>query len=159
MKPFWGVLAILLSVIAASGQALNQKEANRLADAIYRAEGGAKAKVPYGILSVKVRSKLQARKICLNTIQNTYRRWLESGKQADFVDFLADRYCPPSDSEGNKNWKRNVRLLWNPPKPLTNPAEQIATAKPSAPVIEEAAGAKPNDPKPDPAANSDPIDD
>lgn len=159
MKPFWGLLAILLSVIAASGQALNQKEANRLADAIYRTEGGAKAKVPYGILSMKVRSKQHARKICLNTIQNTYRRWVESGKKGDFVDYLADRYCPPSDSEGNRNWKRNIRLLWNPPKSATSAPEQLATAKPSTPVINEPAGAKPNESSTRPETVADEIDD
>jgi hypothetical protein len=111
MKWIVGGLAILLSVIAAAGQALNEKDANRIADAIYLAEGGAKARVPYGILSLKVRDKDHARKICLNTIQNNYRRWKTSETNQPFLDFLADRYCPPTDSVGNKNWKRNVRAF------------------------------------------------
>ncbi len=111
MKSFLVGLAFWLSILAASGQALTEKDANRIADAIYLAEGGAKARVPYGILSLKVRDKEQARQICLNTIQNNYRRWVSNGKKATFLDFLADRYCPPSDPVGNRNWKRNVRRL------------------------------------------------
>jgi hypothetical protein len=113
MKPFLAGLAFLLSIMAAAGQALTDKEANRIADAIYLAEGGAKARVPYGILSLQVRDQEHARQICLNTIQNNYRRWLNNGKQQNFLDFLADRYCPPTDSIGNKNWKRNVRSILN----------------------------------------------
>jgi hypothetical protein len=111
MKPILGGLAILLSVIAAAGQALTDTEANRLADAIYIAEGGPKAKVPYGILSIKVRDKAHARQICLNTIQNNYRRWMNSGRKGDFLDFLGNRYCPPGAGAGNRNWKRNVRHI------------------------------------------------
>jgi hypothetical protein len=113
MKWFLGGLAILLSVIAAAGQALNETDANRIADAIYLAEGGAKARVPYGILSLKVRDKEHARQICLNTIRNNYRRWQVSRTKVAFIDYLADRYCPPTDPVGNKNWKRNVRTFLN----------------------------------------------
>src|SRR5204862_5355149 len=104
---------ILLSMFAAAGQTLTDKEASRIADAIYLAEGGPKARVPYGILSVKVRDKDHARQICLNTIQKNYQRWKTTASNKPFLDFLADRYCPPTDSVGNKNWKRNVRALLN----------------------------------------------
>ncbi|MGZ4963960.1 MAG: hypothetical protein ACXWC8_15490 [Limisphaerales bacterium] len=113
MKTILGGLAILFSVFAAAGQALTEQESNRIADAIYLAEGGPKARVPYGILSVKVRDKDHARQICLNTIQNNYRRWLSNGRNNTFLDFLGDRYCPPSDSADNRNWKRNVRSVLN----------------------------------------------
>lgn len=84
--------------------------ANRLADAIFVAEGGDLAKVPYGILSVPVKNKAEARRVCLNTIRNNWKRWEDGGKHGPFLDFLADRYCPPSvDATGNANWKRNVR--------------------------------------------------
>lgn len=129
MKPILGGLAILLSVVAAAGQALNETEANRLADAIYVAEGGPKAKVPYGILSMKVRDKTHARHICLNTIQNNYRRWINGGKKGDFLDFLADRYCPPSDCAGNQNWKRNVRQILCKGFPPGSPSRMAAITK------------------------------
>lgn len=87
-------------------------DADRIADAIWRVEGGAKARVPYGILSVPVRDAAEARRVCLNTIRNNHRRWIKAGRPGDYLDFLADRYCPPSvDPVGNRNWKRNLRQI------------------------------------------------
>jgi hypothetical protein len=85
-------------------------DADRIVQAIYRVEGGSKARVPYGILSVRVSSKDGARKICTNTVQNNHDRWLKAGKPGEYLDFLADRYCPKSeDPMGNRNWKKNIR--------------------------------------------------
>lgn len=104
MKP------ILLSLLLAP--AALALDADRIADAIWRVEGGAKARVPYGILSVPVRDAAEARRVCLNTIRNNHRRWTEAGHPGDYIDFLADRYCPPSvDPAGNRNWKRNLRQI------------------------------------------------
>jgi hypothetical protein len=90
-----------------------QGEAERIADAIYTAEGGAKAKVPYGIMSVKVANAQEARKVALNTIRNNWERWHEAGKPGDYLEFLAKRYAPEGaandPSELNKNWLKNVR--------------------------------------------------
>ena len=87
-------------------------DADRIADAIWRVEGGAKARVPYGILSVPVRDAAEARRVCLNTIRNNHKRWIKAGRPGDYLDFLADRYCPPSvDPVGNRNWKRNIRQI------------------------------------------------
>lgn len=96
-----------------AGEKLSDREATRIADAIYIVEGGAKAKVPYGILSVGVRDEKHARQICLNTIRNTHERWIKAGRKGDFLHYLADRYCPPTDSVGNRNWKRNMKLVLN----------------------------------------------
>ena len=104
MKPL--ILSILLALPAGA------IDADRIADAIYRVEGGAKAKVPYGILSIPVRDEAHARRICLNTIKNNHKRWIAAGKPGDYLDFLADRYCPPSaDPKGNRNWKKNIKKL------------------------------------------------
>lgn len=84
----------------------------QIANAIYRLEGSAKAKAPYGILSMKVRDKAHARQVCLTTIRNSRTRWLKAGRPGDELDFLANRYCPPSaDPVGNRNWKRNIHKL------------------------------------------------
>jgi hypothetical protein len=100
---------VLFVVLASNALAL---DANRIADVIYRVEGGAKAKAPYGILSVKVKNTTEARKVCLNTIRNNHRRWQAAGKPGKFLDFLADRYCPKSaDPVGNRNWKKNVKSI------------------------------------------------
>ena len=83
-----------------------------IADAIYRVEGGSRARVPYGILSIPVRDEAHARRICLNTIKNNRVRWIKAGQPGAFLDYLADRYCPRSaDPIGNKNWKANIKRL------------------------------------------------
>jgi len=86
----------------------------RMADAIYRAEGGDKARVPYGVLSVKVKDKAEARRVCINSIRNNIKRWEKAGKPSTFVDFMADRWCPvASDPVGNRNWKKNVKAIYS----------------------------------------------
>jgi hypothetical protein len=108
MKSLLGLASLLLtlSVLAQSDE--------QIADSIFRLEGSAKAKAPYGILSIKVSSPAQARRICLNTIRNNRARWIAAGRPGPYLDFLADRYCPPSvDPVGNRNWKRNIHKLLN----------------------------------------------
>jgi hypothetical protein len=86
-----------------------------IADAIYKLEGGSKARAPYGVLSVKVRDAQHARQVCLTTIRNSRARWLAAGRPGDELDYLADRYCPPSaDKVGNARWKRNIHKLVKP---------------------------------------------
>ena len=82
-----------------------------IVDAIYIAEGGNKAKVPYGILSIKTDNP---RQICLNTVRNHRKRHAKHLPECefDFITCLANRYCPPStDPQGNKNWIKNVTRL------------------------------------------------
>ena len=81
-------------------------------DAIYRVEGGAKTKHPYGIKSVKVNGEAEARKVCENTVRNNLARWRKAGAKGSYLDFLADRYCPPSaDPNGNLHWKNNINKI------------------------------------------------
>ena len=88
-----------------------------IVNAIYIAEGGKKAKVPYGILSVPVKDEAEARQVCLNTVNNNLARWQwarQNGDQRDFIDFLGDRYCPvgaENDNGTNQFWKNNVRAV------------------------------------------------
>lgn len=87
----------------------------QIADAIYQAEGGPKAKAPYGILSIKVEGEQEARRICLNTIRNNRVRFANQNKFTDYIEFLASRYCPigaTNDPLGlNKNWVKNVKFF------------------------------------------------
>lgn len=79
----------------------------RLADAIYLAEGGSKTRYPYGIKSVKTNNP---RAVCLRTIRSALARWDGRG---DFIAFLGKTYCPPSaDPDGHRNWVRNTRKLY-----------------------------------------------
>jgi hypothetical protein len=103
--------AILLSLLALSAHA-KTLDVDKIANAIYRAEGGAHTRFPYGVMSVKVSDANQARLVCIATIQNNWKRWQAAGSHGDFIDFLADRYCPPSvDPQGNANWKHNVKFF------------------------------------------------
>ncbi len=100
-------------LLAATVQAkLPPREADKIVQAIYRVEGGPRAKVPYGILSVAVRNQAHARRICVTTVQNTHTRWLQAGKPGAYLDFLANRYCPKSaDPIGNRRWKKNINAI------------------------------------------------
>lgn len=89
---------------------LSEPAVDRIVDAIYRVEGGAKTRYPYGIIKLGPGADVvRARELCRQTVVNNYRRWVKAGSKGNFLDFLADRYCPPSvDSKGNANWKKNI---------------------------------------------------
>lgn len=114
---FSTIFTVFLLNNAVSGEItpINENYANKIADAIYIIEGGEKTKYPYGIKSIDTGgNKEKARRICLNTIRNQYIRWQQYGKTNDYLDSLADRYCPPSvDKQGNINWKKNIRAVLN----------------------------------------------
>ncbi len=102
------ILGLLLANNALFGQ-ISDVNANKLANIIYKIEGGANTKYPYGIKSIKTSNP---RQVCINTIKNTYVRWQNRGKTNEFLFFLADRYCPPScDKQGNLNWKKNINKM------------------------------------------------
>jgi len=82
----------------------------QIADAIYLAEGGAKTRHPYGILTkYKTTTPRQA---CINTIIHAQKDWNGEG---DFIEFLGSRYCPvgaENDPTGlNRNWVKNVKFF------------------------------------------------
>jgi len=109
-------LVAIIICITASCRA-DEINVERMADAIYKAEGGKKARVPYGILSVKVKDEADARRICINSIRNNIKRWERAGKPGTMIEFMADRWCPhASDPKGNANWKRNVTAIYNSTK-------------------------------------------
>lgn len=90
---------------------------NEIVDSIYLAEGGVKAKKPFGILSVPCSGYEDCRKVCFNTVRNNYLRWVDAGRQGEFLDFLASRYAPLGAANDpynlNVNWQRNVTKLTN----------------------------------------------
>ena len=84
--------------------------------AIFYAEGGYKVKYLFGIRSVKYKDFEDAKRICLKTIQNNRKRYVDYGykQYSDFLSFLASRYAPTkncdNDPKGlNKFWLRNVQ--------------------------------------------------
>lgn len=88
---------------------------NQVVDAIYLAEGGAKTRHPFGILSVKCDGYDECREVCYRTVRNNYHRWIKAGRNGDYLQFLANRYCPvgaDNDPKGlNRHWYGNVTRL------------------------------------------------
>jgi len=86
----------------------------KLATAIYYAEGGAKTSHPYGILAHY--KQTTPRQACINTIKSAIRRYEKTNKRLDFITFLSKTYCPigaKNDPQGlNKNWVKNVRYFY-----------------------------------------------
>jgi hypothetical protein len=102
------IVSLLVLVGVASAEVI---DVNKLADAIYKAEGGSKTSHPYGILQhYKTTTPRQA---CINTINHALRDWDGKG---DFIRFLGNRYCPvgaANDPTGlNKNWIGNVNYFY-----------------------------------------------
>ena len=99
---------MLLCSIAKAEPVIN---INKLADAIYIAEGGAKTSHPYGILAKYKHTT--PRQACINTINHALRDY----KCGDFIAFLGKRYCPigaSNDPRGlNKNWVKNVKYYYS----------------------------------------------
>ena len=104
---------------------------------INRAEGGDKAKVPFGILSVPTKGKADARQIALNTAKNNYKRWETAGQPGAYLDFLANRYTPVADDPvGNKNWKSNVSKIYTQLSARKEPAVAAPVVVAPAPVLD-----------------------
>jgi hypothetical protein len=107
-------ILIAVMALAISRPATGAINVERLADAIYRAEGGAKTTHPYGILAhYKYTTPRQA---CINTIKHAQRDWDGKG---DFIEFLGGRYCPTkgkyltkAERNLNKNWIKNVKHFY-----------------------------------------------
>lgn len=109
------ILAVIFtkSCYAEAGEIDN----NKLANAIYKAEGGSKATWLYGIRSVKYKNKAEAHQICLNTIRNQRRRHSKHDCGKTYLVCLRDRYCPlqaKNDPLGlNSHWLKNVKYFLN----------------------------------------------
>lgn len=82
----------------------------KIVSKIYIVEG-TKSKHPYGILGYGKLTESQARKICLNTVVNSYTRFKAQSKEKNFFRFLGSTYCPPSAHPLNKNWVPNLTKL------------------------------------------------
>ena len=110
-------LFLLLSLCGTvSAELPEDYDSIRLCDAIYKAEGGAKATYLYGIRSVHYEDERDARRICLNTINNNKARFYKQDKYEDYLSFLASRYCPvgcDNDTGTNRFWLKNVRYYYN----------------------------------------------
>jgi len=104
------LLIVMLCSLMTKPAEIKDYSDDQIANAIYLAEGGEKAKVPFGILSVECEGFDACRRVCLNTIRNNRKRYADYGyKDYDtFLEFLWHRYCPPEAHPLNKHWLKNV---------------------------------------------------
>jgi len=104
------VLMILFVMFMVSSMECHAYTDEQIANAIYKAEGGAHTRHPYGILTKYKHTT--PRQACLNTIRHAHRDWDGKG---DFLAFLQKRYAPvgvANDPTGlNRNWLSNVRFF------------------------------------------------
>jgi len=116
-----GILAVILTLtissIGYSKDNASTVNIERLAQAIYKAEGGAKTKHPYGILQHY--KKATPRQACINTIKNHLKRHAGHKCGKDFISCLGSRYCPtkgknlrPAEKKLNPNWVKNVKKFY-----------------------------------------------
>lgn len=87
----------------------------KIVDAIYKIEGGARTRHPFGILSVACNGYSDCRRVCLATVKNNFRRWEKAGRPGDYLEFLARKYAPigAENDPGNlnRNWLKNLRRV------------------------------------------------
>ena len=111
MKRLGLIIALLM---AWQGVGMAEPDYNALADAIYKAEGGAKTAHPYGILAKYKHTT--PRQACINTCRNQWKRHQAHACGKDYLTCLRDRYCPigaKNDPNGlNRNWTKNVAYYY-----------------------------------------------
>lgn len=109
MKTYLILLILSCSISIAAPCSYSDEQ---IVNAIFKAEGGYKAKYLYGIRSVKYKDEADARRICFNTVRNNRVRYKKQTKYSDFIEFLGSRYCPvncDNDTGTNRYWTKNVR--------------------------------------------------
>lgn len=105
----WGLALALVFLVSSCGLAhASEIDVDKLATAIRKAENS--KKYPYGIKSIKCSGEIECRKICVNSIKNSRKRWIASGMKEDFIVFMGKRYSPP---DINPNWVRLVKHFYN----------------------------------------------
>lgn len=109
----YGVLAICLSSCEPVYSQSAVPDFERLANAIYKAEGGSNTRHPYGILAKYKHTT--PRQACINTIKNQWKRHNAHSCGKDYMTCLRDRYCPigcDNDNGTNRFWLKNVKAFY-----------------------------------------------
>uniref|UniRef100_A0A6M3K2Z0 Uncharacterized protein n=1 Tax=viral metagenome TaxID=1070528 RepID=A0A6M3K2Z0_9ZZZZ len=100
---------VVVFICQARAETIKYVSYPQIADAIFLAEGGHKARFLYGIKSISYKNEADARQICINSVRNNVIRWYKAGKPGDFFEFMRNRYCPLSDAKINRFWLKNVK--------------------------------------------------
>lgn len=112
MRTLMILIVLLLSTIRIAYA--EQINIERLADAIYLAEGGSRTIHPYGILTRYKRTT--PRQACINSIKSAIKR-AKSTDPSKVIPEMGSVYCPvgaSNDPRGlNRNWVKNVTYFYN----------------------------------------------
>ena len=105
------ILTCLAFAVEIDGRDYSHDE---ITEAIGKAENS--VRYPYGIKSIDTNGDVAyARRICMNSVRNNERRWINAGRPGCFIEFMSRRFCPigaPDDPTGlNKHWSSNVKYF------------------------------------------------
>lgn len=101
---------IIFFTVRAGASDFSEYSDEQIVNAIYHAEGGAKAQFAYGIRSIPYRTIQDARRICFNSVRNGRARWIKASRPYDLITYIGLRYCPPTVHRLNSNWVSNVKF-------------------------------------------------
>lgn len=95
----------------------------RLSNAIYHAEGGVKARKPFGLISYKLSSKKDYQVACITKLNAYLNEWEYFKSPGDFVVYLGNYWAPTVNVSSatrklNNNWVKNVKWYLANPKPI-----------------------------------------
>ena len=86
---------------------------NKMCETIYKAEGGVKAKKPYGVLH-GYNTIRQCRESCYKKIEKYYKDFKKHGGFGikNFINYSARRYVGSGGGVGEENWVKNVEYFY-----------------------------------------------
>jgi hypothetical protein len=106
------LLTILCLSLTTAAEPISPALERDLLDALWRAEGGPRARRPYGVLTVPVRNAAHARAIAREVLREEWTDWECAGRPVTFPRWFARRWCPPSaDRRGHANLVRNLEAM------------------------------------------------
>lgn len=110
---FLGMILFSCSTRAYAEEVIDGYSISQYVKAIYKAEGGKRAKYAYGIRSVPYKDVSEAKRICYNTVRNNIKRYKAYGyrKHPRFIQFLGSRYCPTKGANLTGSEKR-LNIYW-----------------------------------------------
>jgi len=111
-KPFkWKIGAILAVLLAFLSQNAYSLDIDKLVDAVYKAEGGKKASVPYGLIYDKWCIKEGACRYYAMEILGIHANRCDNS--SDIIHCIGSYYSPPKAHKLNSHWVKNVKYWYN----------------------------------------------
>lgn len=112
---FWGLWGVLgcptLGYGGTNAPSPHSVYLDALAEAVYQAEGGARASVPYGLIYSKwCKDEPGHCRYYAKEIMRVHLTRCKTGEDA--IECIGRQYCPPKVHKKNANWVSNVRYYY-----------------------------------------------